>query len=72
MRDGTGLDARREDFAESHSHAFYRLTEHSDDTHAEVLELIDELLAISPEPVRAPGDLGALDVPERLPVSGRR
>jgi hypothetical protein len=35
-------------FVESHGHAFYRLTVHNDDTHAEVLALVDELLAIKP------------------------
>jgi hypothetical protein len=51
-------------FVETHAHAFYRLTEHNDDTHAEVLALIDELLAISPERPREPADLDA-----REPVS---
>src|SRR5207302_255152 len=35
---------------ETHTHAFYRLTEHNVETHAEVLALIDELLAIRPLP----------------------
>jgi hypothetical protein len=36
-------------FVETHAHAFYRLTEVNDETHAEVLALIDELLAMRPE-----------------------
>jgi hypothetical protein len=36
-------------FVETHAHAFYRLTEVNDETHAEVLALIDELLAMRAE-----------------------
>jgi hypothetical protein len=36
-------------FVDSHSHAFYRLTVHDDETHSEVLALVDELLEIRPE-----------------------
>lgn len=42
-------------FLETPAHAFYRLTEHSDETHAEVLALIDELLAMSTEQRATPG-----------------
>jgi hypothetical protein len=35
-------------FEEIPSYAFYGLTEHNDETHAEVLALVDELLAIKP------------------------
>ena len=35
-------------FEEIPSHAFYGLTVHNDETHAEVLALVDELLAIKP------------------------
>jgi hypothetical protein len=59
-------------FFETHSHAFYRLTEHNDVTHAEVLRLLDELLAITPEHAREPGDLDALDVGEPIPVPSPR
>jgi hypothetical protein len=35
-------------FVESQAHAFYRLTVHDDETHTEVLALVDELLAMKP------------------------
>ena len=59
-------------FVETHAHAFYRLTEHSDETHAEVLALTDELLAISPARAREWADLDALDASDAVQVSTRR
>jgi hypothetical protein len=40
-------------FLDSHAHAFYRLTVHDDETHGEVLGLVDELLEIRPDRLRA-------------------
>ncbi|HEY2159820.1 MAG TPA: hypothetical protein VGH24_00800 [Solirubrobacteraceae bacterium] len=35
-------------FVDTQAHAYYRLTVHDDETHAEVLALVDELLAMKP------------------------
>jgi hypothetical protein len=48
-------------FVETHAHTFYRLTEHNDETHAEVLALIEELLAMKP---------ARPDVPDAFAESG--
>jgi hypothetical protein len=48
-------------FIDSQAHAFYRLTVHNDETHAEVLALVDELLAINPGGPRGLTDAAALD-----------
>lgn len=57
---------------ESHPHAFYRLTVHDEQTHAEVLALVDELLAITPERPQEAAARDALDAIEPLPVPTRR
>ncbi len=48
-------------FVDSHAHAFYRLTVHDENTHAEVLALVDELLEIRPSRGRAMTEPRALD-----------
>jgi hypothetical protein len=48
-------------FVDSQAHAFYRLTVHDDDTHAEVLALVDELLQVSPDRPRMQTEMGVLD-----------
>ena len=54
-------------FVETPAHGFYPLTEHNDETHAEVLGLIDELLAM--EPARPAGrEAGQADVVRALSV----
>ena len=45
-------------FVETPAHGFYPLTEHNDETHAEVLGLIDQLLAM--KPARSPSRGAAL------------
>lgn len=62
-------------FVETHAHAFYRLTEHNDETHAEVLALIDELLAMKPERKRtasAPAGSCAAERRRAAAAPGRR
>jgi hypothetical protein len=59
-------------FVDSHAHAFYRLTVHNDETHAEVLALIDELLAIKPDRRGGVAGRGARDPFDRVPVPVRR
>jgi hypothetical protein len=59
-------------FVDSHAHAFYRLTVHNDETHAEVLALVDELLAIKPDRRGGVAGRGARDRFDRLPVPSRR
>jgi hypothetical protein len=53
----------------SHAHAFYRLTVHDEQTHAEVLALVDELLAITPE---RPLQAAARNAIDPLTVPSRR
>ena len=57
---------------ESHPHAFYRLTVHDEQTHAEVLALVDELLAITPERAQEAAARDALDALEPLRVPSQR
>jgi hypothetical protein len=59
-------------FVDGHSHAFYRLTVHNDETHAEVLALIDELLAIRPETGRGSAGTGRFEASGRVPLPNRR
>jgi hypothetical protein len=59
-------------FVDSHAHAFYRLTVHDDETHAEVLRLVDELLEIRPDRSPTAAETDALDPCGRAAVPGRR
>ena len=58
-------------FEEIPSYAFYGLTVHNDETHAEVLALVDELLAIKPSrgghPAASVGQKPAAGSSRRLP-----
>jgi hypothetical protein len=59
-------------FVDTHAHAFYRLTVHDDETHAEVLALVDELLEIRPDQPRTLRETRDVDPLERAVAPGRR
>ena len=59
-------------FVDAHAHAFYRLTVHNDQTHAEVLALVDELLAIRPDRDRGLTGSGLGESLIRVPAPNRR
>ena len=59
-------------FVDAHAHAFYRLTVHNDQTHAEVLALVDELLAIRPDRDRGLTGSGLDESLIRVPAPNRK
>ena len=59
-------------FIDNHAHAFYRLTVHNDETHAEVLALVDELLELKPDRSPSPARASGLDPLDRVPAPDLR
>ena len=57
-------------FVDTHAHAFYRLSVHDDETHAEVLMLVDELLEIRPGRSPATPENGVCDPLDRAAAPG--